>query len=131
MPIDVPVLGAQNGGSEMRALPRPADLQPLDPDPNWRVATTRRLLREFERGIHEGHSPAPNLDDALRCQAVWTPLANRPAPALQSPCRPLNPRPESAIIDLVPAKSGFFHPAPNPVHTRAGGCAPVSRPEHR
>ena len=29
-----------------------------------------RLAREFERGIREGGSPAPNLEDGVRCQAV-------------------------------------------------------------
>ena len=30
----------------------------------------RLLVREFERGIREGTSPAPSLDDALATQRV-------------------------------------------------------------
>ena len=51
-------------------LPRPASLPPLEDAPTWRIAAVRRLIREFERGIREGGSPAPNLRDGLRCQAV-------------------------------------------------------------
>ena len=64
-PLDAPVYGMRAGESELREIPRPGDLPPLDPDTNWRAAATRRILREFERGIREGVSPAPNLDDAL------------------------------------------------------------------
>ena len=28
------------------------------------------IARDFARGIREGHSPSPNLEDGLRCQAV-------------------------------------------------------------
>ena len=49
-------------------LPRPADIEPL-PDVSI-IAGSRRLLRDFERGIAEGTSPAPNFDDALRAQLV-------------------------------------------------------------
>jgi predicted dehydrogenase len=67
---DVAVLGAKTGAEQLDELPRPASLPPLEDAPTWRIATLQRLLREFERGIRNGGSPAPNLQDGLRCQAV-------------------------------------------------------------
>lgn len=49
-------------------LPLPHDIEPL-PGPAI-VAASRRLLRDFERGIHDGTSPAPNFEDGLRTQAI-------------------------------------------------------------
>lgn len=69
-PLDAPVYGMRAGDSEFRKIPFPDDLPPLDPDADWRVGATRLILREFERGIRDGVSPAPNIDDALRSQAV-------------------------------------------------------------
>ena len=34
------------------------------------VDASRRLLREFERGVAEGRSPAPNFEDGVRTQAI-------------------------------------------------------------
>lgn len=49
-------------------LPRPADIEPLPEEPI--IASSRRLLREFERGIAEGTSPSPNFEDGLRAQLI-------------------------------------------------------------
>ena len=67
---DAPVRGGKTGAEQLDELPRPASLPPLEDAPTWRVAVLQRLLREFERGIRDGGSPAPNLEDGLRCQAV-------------------------------------------------------------
>ena len=67
---DAPVRGGKTGAEQLDELPRPASLPPLENAPTWRIAVLQRLLREFERGIRDGGSPAPNLQDGLRCQAV-------------------------------------------------------------
>ncbi len=67
---DPPVLGGKTDAEQFDELPHPASLPPLEDAPAWRIAVIRRLVREFERGIREGGSPAPNLEDGLRCQAV-------------------------------------------------------------
>ncbi len=67
---DPSVLGGKTDAEQFAELPRPASLPPLEDAPTWRIAAVRRLIREFERGIREGGSPAPNLRDGVRCQAV-------------------------------------------------------------
>ena len=69
MMFDGAVCGAPGAAGELERLPLPADIAPFD-EPDWRVASSRRLLREFLRGIREGGSPAPNFADGLRCQRV-------------------------------------------------------------
>ena len=69
MMFDGEVCGAPAGSDELAPLPLPADIAPFD-EPDWRVGSSRRLLREFLRGIREGCSPAPNFADGLRCQRV-------------------------------------------------------------
>ena len=56
------------GVDEGAPLPLPASIEPL-PGPDI-VAASRRLLRDFERGIGEGASPSPNFHDGLRTQAI-------------------------------------------------------------
>ena len=34
------------------------------------VVASRRLLRDFERGIERGGAPSPNFEDGLRTQAM-------------------------------------------------------------
>ena len=65
-----PVLGGKTGATQLDEIPLSASLAPLEDAPTWRVAVVQRLIREFERGIRDGVSPAPNLEDGLRCQAV-------------------------------------------------------------
>ena len=67
---EAPVRGAKTGAEQLEELPRPASLPPLEDAPTWRIAVLQRLIGEFERGIRDGTSPAPNLEDGLRCQAV-------------------------------------------------------------
>ncbi len=69
MMFDGEVCGAPTGSDDLQPLPRPAGIAPFD-DPDWRIGSSRRLLREFLRGIREGCSPAPNFADGLRCQRV-------------------------------------------------------------
>ena len=67
--FDGEVCGAPAGSDDLQPLTRPADILPFD-ESDWRVGSSRRLLREFLRGIREGCSPAPNFADGLRCQRV-------------------------------------------------------------
>ncbi len=53
---------------ESAPLPLPTDIAPL-PDIDI-IAGSRRLLRDFERGIIERRSPSPNFDDGLATQAI-------------------------------------------------------------
>lgn len=69
MMFDGEVCGASAGSDDLQVLPYPADLTPFD-EPDMRIGSSRRLLREFLRGIREGRSPAPNFADGLRCQRV-------------------------------------------------------------
>ena len=69
MMFDGEVCGAPAGSDDLEPLPLPPDIAPFD-EPDWRVGSSRRLLREFLRGIREGRSPAPNFADGLRCQRV-------------------------------------------------------------
>lgn len=69
MMFDGSVCGARAGADDLKRLPLPPDIVPFD-EPDWRIASSRRLLREFLRGIREGCSPAPNFSDGLRCQRV-------------------------------------------------------------
>ena len=69
MMFDGEVCGAPAGGEDLQVLPLPPDIVPFD-EADWRVASSRRLLREFLRGIREGCSPVPNFADGLRCQRV-------------------------------------------------------------
>ena len=69
MMFDGEVCGAPAGSGDLKPLPLPADILPFD-ESDWRVGSSRRLLREFLRGIREGCSPAPNFADGLRCQRV-------------------------------------------------------------
>jgi predicted dehydrogenase len=64
------VLGGQTGDGSLRALPTPAEYMPFSDDRDPRLMAFRLLLREFNRGIDEGTSPAPNFTDGLRCQEV-------------------------------------------------------------
>ena len=67
---DSPVRGGKTGAAQLDEIPRPASLPPLADAPTWRVTVVQRLIREFERGIRDGMSPAPRLLDGLRFQAI-------------------------------------------------------------
>jgi len=64
------VLAGRAGDRELEALPVDSRYAPIEDDRDQRLAAFRLLVREFERGIREGGSPAPNFDDAMACQEV-------------------------------------------------------------
>ncbi len=69
-PEDGVVLGGKSGDSALQELPTPPRLTPFTDDRDPRLMAFRLFVREFERGIDEGASYAPNFDDALACQQV-------------------------------------------------------------
>jgi predicted dehydrogenase len=64
------VLGAKRGGKALAELPMPAHYRPFDDERDHRLMAFRLLVRELERGIREGCSPAPNFSDGVRVQEV-------------------------------------------------------------
>lgn len=64
------VLGAKADEGQPQELPMPGRLTALKDDRDNRLAAFRILVREFERGIREGTSPAPSFADGIACQAV-------------------------------------------------------------
>lgn len=62
-------LGGQNG-DPLKELETPARLTPFTDDRDPRLMAFRLLVRDFNTGIENGNSPAPNFSDALRCQEV-------------------------------------------------------------
>ena len=64
------VLGGKRGDSGLQELPTQQRLTPFTDDRDPRLMAFRLFIREFERGIDEGSSPAPNFDDGVACQQV-------------------------------------------------------------
>ncbi|MGE0227639.1 MAG: Gfo/Idh/MocA family protein [Dehalococcoidia bacterium] len=64
------VLGARVGEREFVELPMPERHRPFEDERDHRLVAFRLLVREFERGIRDGTSPAPSFEDGLRCQQV-------------------------------------------------------------
>ncbi|MEX2446765.1 MAG: Gfo/Idh/MocA family oxidoreductase [Dehalococcoidia bacterium] len=64
------VLGAKAGDAALAELPMPAAFAPFEDDRDERMLSFRLLVREFERGIRAGTSPAPNFEDGLRNQQL-------------------------------------------------------------
>lgn len=62
------VLAGKAADRALAALPVPEHVRPFEDDRDPRLVAFRLMLREFERGIREGSSPAPSFEDALRCQ---------------------------------------------------------------
>ena len=60
--------GRLEPGQEGPPLALPDEIEPLPGE--GIVVASRRLLREFERGIAEGSSPTPNFEDGLRTQMM-------------------------------------------------------------
>ena len=63
------ILGSQGNGP-LEAIETPARLMPFSDDRDPRLMAFRLLVRDFNRGIQEGTSPAPNFVDAWRCQQI-------------------------------------------------------------
>jgi predicted dehydrogenase len=63
------IMGSQGDGP-MKAIETPSRLMPFSDDRDPRLMAFRLLVRDFNRGIEEGNSPAPNFVDAWRCQQI-------------------------------------------------------------
>jgi len=64
------VLAGGAGERELTPLPVDPKYVLIEDDRDQRLAAFRILVREFERGIRGGSSPAPSFDDATACQEV-------------------------------------------------------------
>ncbi len=64
------VLGGRAGEDGLRELPTPPDLVPFRDDRDHRLMAFRLLVRDFERGIRAGSSPAPSFADGAQAQVV-------------------------------------------------------------
>ncbi len=64
------VLGAKVGERTLAELPMPERHRPFEDERDLRLVAFRLLVREFERGIREGISPAPSFEDGWRCQQI-------------------------------------------------------------
>ena len=68
-PEDGRVIGSRNG-APLQQLDMPQRHTPFTDPRDHRLMAFRLLVREFNRGIEQGISPAPNFTDGLRCQEV-------------------------------------------------------------
>jgi len=66
---DGTVSGSQ-GGAPLADIETPARFMPFSDGRDPRLMAFRLLVRDFNRGIEEGTSPAPNFTDAWRCQQI-------------------------------------------------------------
>lgn len=64
------VYGGKRGEKALKELAMPAHYRPFVDDRDIRLMPFRLLVRQFERGIREGCSPAPNFTDGVRVQEV-------------------------------------------------------------
>jgi predicted dehydrogenase len=62
------VLAGKATDRALAPLEMPERYRPFEDDRDPRLVAFRLLVREFERGIRAGTSPAPNFEDALRVQ---------------------------------------------------------------
>jgi predicted dehydrogenase len=69
-PMEDGVVFGGRGGSKLEALKTPPKFLPFSDARDHRLMAFRLLVRDFNRGIDEGTSPAPNFTDGLRCQEV-------------------------------------------------------------
>jgi predicted dehydrogenase len=67
---DATLSGARSADTSMAELPLPGELGREGADIPAGVRNSALLATEFARGIREGASPSPNLEDGLRCQEV-------------------------------------------------------------
>jgi len=69
-PTEDGIVIASRDGTPLAPLPTPARYTPFSDARDHRLMAFRSLVREFNRGIDSGTSPAPNFTDGLRCQEV-------------------------------------------------------------
>jgi predicted dehydrogenase len=69
-PMENGTVMASRDGSPLAPLATPAKFTPFTDERDHRLMAFRLLVREFNRGIERGVSPAPNFADGLRCQQV-------------------------------------------------------------
>jgi predicted dehydrogenase len=69
-PLENGVVIASRDGAPLQALETPPQYTPFADPRDHRLMAFRLLVRDFNRGVDTGTSPAPNFTDGLRCQEV-------------------------------------------------------------
>jgi predicted dehydrogenase len=69
-PLEDGIVVASRDGSALQPLKTPAQYAPFNDPRDHRLMAFRLLVRDFNRGVESGSSPAPNFIDGLRCQEV-------------------------------------------------------------
>jgi len=69
-PLENGVVVASRNGAPLRELETPPQYTPFTDARDHRLTAFRLLVRDFNAGVEEGTSPAPNFTDGLRCQQV-------------------------------------------------------------
>ena len=69
-PLEDGVVVASRDGSPLQPLVTPPQYTPFKDARDHRLMAFRLLVRDFNRGVDQGGSPAPNFIDGLRCQEV-------------------------------------------------------------
>jgi len=69
-PLENGIVVASRDGSPLEPLPTPPRYTPFADARDHRLMAFRLLVRDFNRGVEERASPAPNFVDGLRCQEV-------------------------------------------------------------
>jgi predicted dehydrogenase len=69
-PMEDGVVIASRDGAPLQPLPTPAQYTPFTDARDHRLMAFRLLVRDFNRGVDEHASPAPNFTDGWRCQVI-------------------------------------------------------------
>jgi predicted dehydrogenase len=69
-PLENGVVVASRDGAPLKALKTPVQYTPFTDPRDHRLMAFRLLVRDFNKGIEQGSSPAPNFTDGLLCQQV-------------------------------------------------------------
>jgi len=69
-PLENGVVVASRDGAPLQELKTPPQYTPFADPRDHRLMAFRLLVRDFNKGIEEGSSPAPSFSDGLRCQLV-------------------------------------------------------------
>jgi predicted dehydrogenase len=69
-PMEDGVVVASRNGEPVQPLKTPERYTPFKDPRDHRLMAFRLLVRDFNRGVEQGTSPAPNFNDGLRCQEV-------------------------------------------------------------
>jgi len=69
-PMEDGIVVASRDGAPLKPLETPSRYASFKDPRDHRLMAFRLLVRDFNRGVEEGRSPAPNFADGLACQGV-------------------------------------------------------------